>query len=313
MRKPFWLVIFLFAAPGLYGESGNIGGLVSGVVFDGPSGSLRPVLGAPGAAYLGEPVAHGFDTVSVAPDGRRAVALAHARLYWIDDVFAGVPFRELSQDARRWELAAWRSDSFQAALWLGDRLLLASPDGLSVLMLDGLEGSIRALAVADDGAVLAGVTGGGVYLLQPGAAPALLASVADPVSIAVAADRAWVADRARRQVLEIRRFRETPEVIVFAGAGRGVADPIAVAISKRGPALWVADAGARRAIRFDLATGAPLAELALDFEPSRLEPLGAAGFLLNERVRDGDALELLVEDEAAPGVYFVPAPALGEE
>lgn len=312
MRKPLWLLIFLVAAFGVYAESGNIGGLVSGVVFDGRSGSLRPVLGAPGAAYLGEPVARGFDAVSVAPDGRRAIALVGEHLYWIEDVFAGAPFRELAQDARRWELAAWRSDSSQAALWLGDRLLLASPDGLSALMLDGLQGSIRSLAVADEGAVLAGVPGGGVYLLQPGAAPALLASVADPVSIAVAGDRAWVADGARREVLEIRHYRETPEMIVFAGANWGVVDPVAMAVSRRAPALWLADAGGRKAVCFDLATGAPRAELALDFEPSRLEPLGGAGFLLNERVRDGEALELLVEADA-PGVYFVPAPALGEE
>lgn len=313
MRNTSRIVIFLVAVLGAHGESGGIGGILSGVVFDAPSRSLRPVVGVPGAAYLGQPIARGFEAVSVAPDGRQAIALAQERLYWVGDVFEGAPLHELAQNAGRWELAAWRGDSSQVALWLGDRLMLASPDGLVSLPLDGLEAPIRALAVTDDGAVLAGVVGAGLYLLEPGAAPALVASLADSAGIAVAGDRAWVADRASRQVLEIRRYRETPEVIVFAGAGRGVADPIAVAVSRRGPALWIADAGGRKLARFDLATGAPLTEVTLDFEPSRLEALGGAGFLLNDRTGEGEAVEVLVEDEAAPSVYFVPAPAVGEE
>lgn len=313
MRKSLWIGTVFLAAAGLWADSGVIGGLVSGVVFDAPSGGLRPVLGAPGAAYLGPPVARGFEAVSVAPDGRRAIALAQGRLYSIDDVLGGAPVRELAHEAGRWELAAWNSDSSRVALWLGDRLLLVSAEGTVVrLGVEGLDGAVRALAVADRGAVLAGVEGAGVYLLEEGAAPALLAPMAEPVSIALAGDRAWVADRARREVLEIRRYREAPELVLFANAAQGVTDPVALAVSHREAALWVADAAGKKAVKLDLASGAAVVELAFDFEPSRLEALGEAVFVLNERLGEGDALEVLVGG-AAPSVYFVPAPALGEE
>jgi hypothetical protein len=315
MRKSVWIgtLFLVVAAAGLRGDSGVIGGLISGVVFDAPSGSLRPILGAPGAAYLGPPVARGFEAVSVAPDASRAIALAQGRLYWIDGVLAGASPRELAQDAGPWQLAAWSGDSSRVALWLGDRLLLVSPEGPAVsLRVEGLEGAIRALAVADREAVLAAVEGAGVYLLEEGAAPALLAPMAEPVSIAAGGDRAWVVDRARREVLEIRRYREAPELVQFAGPARGLADPIAVAIAHREAAVWVADAAGRKVVRFDPASGAAALELALDFEPSRLQALGESGFLLNERLHEGDPLEVLAGG-AAPAVYFVPAPALGEE
>lgn len=313
MRKALWIAMFLFAASGLHGEAGAIGGLISGVVFDAPSRSLRPVVGVPGAAYLGQPVTRGFDAVSVAPDGRQAIVLAAGRLYWMSDVLAGLPARELAEDVGPWELAAWRKDSSKVALSAGGRLLTASADGRIVpLSLESVPGATSSLAVADDGSVLAGVAGAGVYLLEEGAAPVLVAALADPVSIAAAGDRVWVADRASGQVLEIRRYREAPELILFAGAGQGVSDPVAVALSRRGAALWVADAAGRKTIRFDLATGEPAGQVNLDFEPARLEALGAAGFVLNEHAGHGEALQVLVED-SAPGVYFVPAPTLGEE
>ncbi|MGA3079142.1 MAG: hypothetical protein ABSG56_36370 [Bryobacteraceae bacterium] len=55
--------------------SAGVAGPVTGFIFDAQLGAVRPMLGIPGAAYLGNGVAIGLDAASVAPDGSAALAV----------------------------------------------------------------------------------------------------------------------------------------------------------------------------------------------------------------------------------------------
>jgi hypothetical protein len=307
-RNSIFVLSLLLAGAPAGADSGAIGGLVSGVVFDGPSRTVRPLIGAPGAGYLGPAVLRGLDAFSVAPGGRQAVAVVNGHLYWVSDPLAETPVWLLvAQEVNRPELVAWRNDSGAAAVSSGGGLLLVSPTVSTVAFpVEALGGKISALAMAGN-SILAGVEGMGLYRLEEGAPPSLLAQLANPAGIAIAGEgRLYVADRTRGEILEVRNYLETPEVFLFAG---GVADPVALSLSRRGTALLAAGASSKKVTAFDLASGALLGEFDLDFEPSRLDALGdGSSFLLNGRVLETDTLEVFVEG-LSPGVYFVPAPA----
>ena len=55
--------------------SAGLAGPVTGFIFDAQLGAVRPMLGLPGAAYLGPAAATGLDAASVAPDGSAALAV----------------------------------------------------------------------------------------------------------------------------------------------------------------------------------------------------------------------------------------------
>src|SRR5512134_3362781 len=82
MRNPKFLAcgLLLLALGAAFGQDGGLTGPVSGMVFDADSRSLRPVVGVPGAAYLGQPAVSGLDWASVAPNGRAALVLSNAQL-----------------------------------------------------------------------------------------------------------------------------------------------------------------------------------------------------------------------------------------
>src|SRR5262245_21747804 len=64
-------------------DSTRVAGPVSGTIFDRNSSSLRPMLGVPGASYLGSGLMGGLDAASVSPDGSFALAVSEGRLQWI--------------------------------------------------------------------------------------------------------------------------------------------------------------------------------------------------------------------------------------
>lgn len=300
-------------APGA--GAGGIGGLVSGVVYDEPSRSIRPVVGAPGASYLGEPMAQDLDAVWPAPDGDQALVLVGGAAGWLKGLRNGtLEWQALPALAGKPERVAWALDSSAAAVHAAGRVMLVDPTGgvSASFSTEALGGPILSLAVTG-GAVLAGVDGVGLYWLNSGGPARLLARLAQPGSLVVTrSGRLLVADRAREEILEIRNWRESAEVSLFANASAGVTDPAAMAASPDGKLLLVAGSTGRKVAFFDLASGALLRWVPLDFEPTRLQPLDdGTSWLLTERRRAGDVLEVLTTAGEETAVFFIPAPAEG--
>lgn len=317
MRSISLAVLLTLAAASLVpgAGAGGIDGLVSGVVYDEPSRSIRPVVGAPGASYLGAPMAQNLDAVWPAPDGDQAVVLAGGAAWWLRGLRHGaLEWQALPALAGKPELVAWALDSSAAAVYAAGRVMLVDPAGgvSASFSAEALGGPILSLAVTGDD-VLAGVEGVGLYWLNPGGPARLLARLAQPGPLLVTrAGRLLVADRAREEILEIRNWRESAEVSLFANASAGVSDPAAMAASPDGKLLLVASSAGRKLAFFDLASGALLRWVPLDFEPTRLQPLDdGTSWLLTERRRAADPLEVLTAAGEETAVFFIPAPAEG--
>jgi hypothetical protein len=324
-------------ATALLAQSGGIRGPVSGLVYDGAARAIRPVNGVPGAAYLGSPVVAEIDFASVSPDGDAALALSAGRLYLVRGLNEQAPRWSVLEDNSSAARAAWSADSDAAAVYssasgairrygslksvtlasdtrlsprAGPRRVRPGVKGLPVAADIGVPpaGEISAMAIDSRGDVLAGIAGG-VYLGSRVDGFRLVASVDETGGIALAGDRLFIADRARGQIIEVRDYAAAADVQLFAGADRGVTDPVALAVSPDGRSLIAASGAGRNLQWFDLETRASTARIDLDFEPSRLDPRnGGALFLLNSRGAAEEPLQVLA-GRRNPAVYFVPAGA----
>ncbi len=329
-------------------QDGAIYGPLSGFAFDGATRTLRPIVGVPGAAYLGAPLAASLDFASISPNGALALVESQARLFLLRRLQTGRPVWLLLDASGRTDRVAWSPDSTAAAvysaatgrlrLWTGlngappapvaqlsPRLALRGvrpgaeslPPRVDLAELAPLGGTVSALAVDSTGEVLVGITGeasGGLYRVSPGRPPALLAAMAQPSGIALLdSGDLLIADRGRQEILKVRSYRGQPDVSLFAGPGHGLRDPVALAVLPQSRVLVVAGAAERQLSWFDLDTGLLTASVDLDFQPSRLAPSGAESvFLLNARTAAADTLHLLAAG-AEPAVYFVPAAGLNLE
>ena len=324
MRNPKFLAcgLLLLGLGAAFGQDGGLTGPVSGMVFDADSRSLRPVVGVPGAAYLGQPAVSGLDWASVAPNGRAALVLANAQLRllrWSSDGTSRADI--IVEEAQTPGRVAWSADSSAVAVYENSgrlrvwRTRTAQPAGDFDPSL--LSGRISALAVENSGAVVLGVedaTAGGVFRVSPGATPVMVAAMASPGAMAFARNGRdlFVADRATRRVIEIRGYRASAAPIPLADETSGVVEPAAMAVSENGTRLFLADRGKNTVGIYDLTTRTLAGEIALDFAPVSLEPLSGQSLYLLKGGGGGEPFQVLSAGRE-PAVYFVPAERLALE
>lgn len=134
-------------------------GLVSGAVFDTHTRSIRPVIGHPGSASLGEPFASDLDFASVAPDSEHALLFQEGavRVLRLGNVV------QLSDEALEVEIpdgVAWSGDGSVAVLYSKRDSWLRVIDGLPANPVLGvkLDISIEAARVDLHGDHIATVT-----------------------------------------------------------------------------------------------------------------------------------------------------------
>ena len=234
MRSKFLSALSLLAVCGtsLLAQGTQLTGPGSGFVFDDQARSIRWIVGVPGAAYLGAAVADGLDIAAVAPNSRLAVAVKSGGLYLVRLDAADAAWETLEDNAGQVEKIAWSADSTAVVVSGGGlriwRNLAESPARVTLTGVDGAGWLAFAVAPAGD-AVLAAAPGG-VYRLTDGE-PRLLVSLESPSGLAFGgAGVAYVADRAGKQVLAIRNWKESAEVSMVAGESQGIDDPVALAI-----------------------------------------------------------------------------------
>ncbi len=320
-------------AASLIAQNSDIRGPVSGLVYDGAARAVRPVIGVPGAAYLGHSLLSEIDFAAVSPDGEAVIALSAGRLFLVRNL-ADTPRWTILEDHSSATRAAWSEDSASAAVYSSEagvrrfdglkRVSSASntrpsPRGKARTVRPGVQGlpkiagigsapdgEISVMAIDACGDVIIGA-GDTFHLGSPGKGFRLIAKVERAGGLALAGDRLFIADRARGEILEVRNYHQTADVQLFAGADRGVADPVAMAVSADRRSLIVASASGRTLQWFDLDSRASTARIDLDFEPSQLVVCnGGAIFWLNSRGAAEEPLQILA-DRQNPAVFFVPA------
>jgi hypothetical protein len=310
-------LILIFCAGSLAGWAGNTAtmlGPVTGYVFDAQLHEIRPMVGIPGAAYLGARLLTGVDAAAVSPDGSAALVVRAGRLELLRSLgSAQLALKPLNDGIAAGQFA-WAPSSTAAVVYssaakqaqvFGD-LTVAAPAGISI-DLSSLAGTVAALAYDGQRLTVAvsSPNGGGIYVMTPQSAPQLLAAAVSPAGIALAGADLYFADSQTQQIWQVRNYATQPAPALFA-ADPGVSSPVALQISAGGTLLYVANAGNRTLGVYDLASRSPIESLSLNFTPTTLDRFGNASvFLLNSGSPETGPSYVLADQLGKRAVYFI--------
>lgn len=309
------LCVLLAGGLTLAAQESFLSGPVSGFVFDRASRSIRPIVGLPGASYLGDALAAGLDWASVAPAGNVALAVKDGQLYALRGLGPEAPWIEIEEASPAIDRVAWAADGSAAALYssAGSRLLFVRNLGESPAAAGAVDlpGRVAALALGASGeCAVAGVEAdreSGLYLACLDAPLRLLAATAPPAAIALAGSDLYVAEGATGRILQIRNYQEEATLMPFADNPGEAWDPVGLAVSADQRRLFVANRADRRVDAYDLESRALLGQFATEWEPSLLEPLALRSVFLLKSAGSADEPLLVLDAGREPAVYFVPA------
>ncbi len=309
------LVVWAVAAASGVAMAANVGGPVTGFVLDSQAGAIRPMLGIPGAAYLGAPVISKVDAGSVSPDGSAALVMQGDRLM----LYTGLRSQTSGAAAVQGAIAnvnwfAWAPDGGSAAVYSFRKAQAQILSGLpqlpaagAAIDLSNIPGQVSALAF-DGQRVLIGVASsdsGGIYAASAQAPPQKLAPAVSPSAIALAGTDLYFADNQSQEIWQVQTYAASPAPVLFAG-GSGISSPAGLQLSGDGKRLYVANAASHTVAAYDTASRASIRSFDLSFAPSRMDRFGdAAVFQLNDT---GQGPIYVLRDAVEPTVYFVPAP-----
>lgn len=295
----------------------TVTGPTLGYTLDSAQGTIRPILGLPGAALLGSPVVLPVSArrVLLAPGSRYALVQEKEQGQWsvlpdLSDPSQIQPTASLVTDA---DLFAFSADGAALVLYSAAHQSVQVIQGLPkapavsrTIDLSAVPGLVSTLAVSNDGAaVLMAVSGdtGALLLLATGDGPPRQIATADRVSalafIPGGTDALW-ADTVRNQIGILRDVTGAAEWRVLAAEADGVANPVAVGADET---RIVAVMSGGRLLTFPRGTG----------DPQQFDcGCTATGLALlpgnaRWRVTDGSDGPLWVLDSNAARLFFVPA------
>lgn len=244
-------------------QAASIEGPRLGYVFDHASKSIRPILGIPGAATMGQALESGLDlrkiAISPAQDYVLATEGEHNQVVML--ATSQTPMASvLVQGADRGpdQLAISAGGKAAALFYKGSN---------HVQLISGLPGAPKisarlylstgqtpsALAVSDDGQTLLAGVAGTVYWVSPSGEVPILKGLQKITSISLDSNQnAIVADAVGNQIYRLRNVTGAVESDVVAGPKEGVAAPVAVAVSHDGKRAFVANGKSGIIAVFDL-------------------------------------------------------------
>jgi len=315
LGKKLVLIFCVFAIAAWAQSTASVGGPVTGFIYDGQTTAIRPMLGIPGAAYLGAPATARVDAASIAPDGTAALAMQSGRLL----LYTGLgskPVAVAVSGAIAADHFAWSGDSSAAALYSSKSKqaqvltgLAHTPAAGAPIDLSSLAGPVTALAF-DGTRVILGVqaaTASGIYIVDADTAPQRIAPAANPSAIALAGADLYFADGQSQQIWHVKSYATSPAPVLFANDS-SIASPAGLQLSADGARLYAANAGNQKLTIYEIATRLPAQTIDLSFTPTRLDRFGSASVLLLNDTGQGPLYVLNDNGSAKPVVYFVPAP-----
>jgi WD40 repeat protein len=305
------------------GQTASLRGPVSGLIYDHPSRSIRPVVGFPGSSYLGQPALRDVETVFLAPDGESALVVEDGQVVLIRGLRNGNLTKILVSELNgQVDHVAWASSSGSLVAYCSSMRRLLRLDVRTSPPMSGpstdlsyLEGDVTGVVTNDDASLTVigfrHPTQGGLYAVSEGAPPVQLSATKDP-GAAVFADSANVLYAIDRDARQILRFPNGVyggwEWLSFSGESERLADPVGIALSPDGQRLYVAGGVDRMIREYDLRSLELLLEIRLDVIPQGLSPLPATSsvFVLGPQ-KGGEQPTWLLDARRVPSVSFVPA------
>lgn len=309
-------------------QEGPIHGPLLGYVFDSSDLRLRPLVGIPGASYVGDALPIGFtpEFVEVSPNHKYAVGVeAGTGAAFVIDLRSPLPAAEplpaVSAGADRAFLsplgkaaAFYDRDSAHVEIVTG---LPDQPELAGQINLATVAGTLTAIAVSDDGKALAIASSegdrGSLFVTAPDETPQLVGPLGRASSLAFLNDAQdlLIADAGRSEIAHVRNWNAGAEWTVLASRRDGMDQPLAVIASADNATAFAIDASDRRIARLPLSGGpidfvdcpcTPTALYAL--APGSVFRLTAASsapiYMLDARPREGALPN-------QPRVLFIPA------
>jgi WD40 repeat protein len=316
MRHAF-LFLGLISASCLPAQQTSLTGPVEALTFDAPTRSLHAVFGIPGAASYGPALLDNLDFASVAPRQKYGIVFEGGKCLLVSGLDSQRISTKIIAGVTTFPQAiVWSGDGSSAILYsrtgawfqtikgfpgaplAGVRVDVSSLGGLFTTVAVDTSGQQIALAVSGDN--------GGVYQAPDGQF-IRLASMAKPVSLSFSADgqTLYALDAGALHVIAVSLGGNGFQTLSLPG----ITNPIAIqslADSQNRQVLYVAG-GADRMLRIlDVASQQIVADIALSFEPTGVDPFGNGSFVLAFRSQSANPLWLF-SSTPQPVAYFVPA------
>jgi hypothetical protein len=291
-----WVAVAILIAPALV-MAATIQGPQLGFVFDSTNKEVRPILGIPGAAVLGEPLGLGAEgaglrSVLISPLQDYALAVVGEHNQVIAFAVGRTPVTSaVVQGADRGpDLMVLSPTGQAAALYYQnkDRIeivggLPAAPKVSRELYLSAGQ-SPSALGVSDDGHTVLAAVGGTVFQLTAGSEVPVLTELSHVAALTIpVTGTAFVADSGRNQIYRIQGIGGGIETDVIAGPHDGINGPVAIAVSRDNSRAFVANGKAGTLVTILLTAQPTATHIACGFTPKGLERLaGTEVFRLTE-------------------------------
>ena len=302
----------VMAVNGWAQSTAAVAGPVTGFIFDSQAAAMRPMLGIPGAAYLGKAMATGLNAASVAPDGSAALAVAadgklvlYTGLRSAIPQALAVPGAIANPDHFAWATnaaAVYSSSSGQGQILTS---LATSPSAAAPVDLSSLPGQVAAMAFDGQNLVLA-VASGGIYMASA-AGVQRIAAAAHPAALVLSGASLFFADSQSQQIQQVQNYAATPATVPFAN-DNSIDSPAGLQISADGKRLFAANAGNRKLAVYDIGSRSLVQTVDLSFTPTRLDRFGDTSVFLMNGSGQGPVYVARDGGEGKAAVYFVPAP-----
>ena len=282
-----------------------------GYVWDAVDSSLRPLLGVPGAAQMGQPVTVAGTYVLGAASVRSSFAVLESAsgALSVMSVPQGSPMAIAGATLKGATQISFSPSGLNAVVYnagAGTALLLSGLDGTPQVQPLSAPAGMAALAVSDGGAVAAVYGSGPLTVALLNGSHTVLTSLSGYGGMAFlpGGSDLLLADRATGVVTVVRNTAAAPAAQSFTAAT--IKSPMAVAGSADG--LWavVANSADTSVVRLDLTGATTPLRIACSCQPTQLNALsGNAVFSLTT---PGAATSWVVDASAAtPRTVFIPA------
>ena len=317
MRSAFFFAFTLTLASRLPAQQTSLSGPVVGITFDAPTRSLRAVNGTPSSALFGPALLDSLDFASVAPRQNYGIVFENGKCLFVSGLgaktIASVPIAGITQHP---DGIVWSGNGSVAILYSRAASWFQTIAGFpnapvagTLVDVSSLGGPFAAVVADTTGQrIVVGVSGdnGAVYQTTGGQFTHL-ASMAKPISLSFSSDgqTLYALDAATAQVTAVSLGNQGFQTLALPG----IADPIAIQSvedSQNRQLLYVAGGSDRMVRILDVASQQIVEDVALNFQPTGLDPFGNGSFVLAFRSQSANPLWLFAATPQ-PGAYFVPA------
>ncbi|MBM3767205.1 MAG: hypothetical protein FJW32_17590 [Acidobacteria bacterium] len=278
----------------------QLSGPTPGFVYDPSTRELLPIRGFVGSAYLGEALIKDADAAAASKDATMAVALRGSAVELTRGFDSPAPVSINLGQVEPGSVFAWSGHDLAAvsnhsvSIWRSADKSADVSEKFDVVGVDSAPSS-----VFFDGERVLIAAKGGLYRVTKSGTDRL-ADLADPSAVAVASRDAFIADFASGSVLRIADYAGAASAETFAQ----INEPVGLQVARQ--TLLVASAKTRSIESIDIASHEPVASLALDFQPARMEPLASASLALLNSASKTEPLYVL-DSRSDLQVLFVPA------